>query len=99
METCAHEGVISRVSGTLSSLYFWLWIMVAYNRRCRGCRDWGGRLLNGPRECGGGGDRDEWRLRRHIGEVCRMQMGDTDDIALRGSGIRCTERAADIADN
>ena len=97
--TCAHEGVISRVSGTLSSLYFWLWIMVAYKRRCRGCRDWGRKSPNEPREEGGGADRDEWMLRRHIGGVCRMQMGDIDDIALGGSGIRCTERTADIADD
>src|SRR5271170_2348806 len=99
METCAHEGVISRVSGTLSSLYFWLWIMVAYKRRCRGCRDWGRKSPNERCEEGGGADRDEWILRRHIGGVCRMQMGDIGDIALRRSGIRCTERTADMADD
>ena len=73
--------------------------MVAYKRRCRGCRDWGRKSPKRLREDSGGADRDEWMLRRHIGGVCRMQMGDIDDIALRGSGIRCTERTADIADD
>jgi hypothetical protein len=76
--------------------------MVVYNRRCRDCRDGGRRLLNKPRDDGGGDDRDEWMLRRHIGVVYRMQMEDIvddDDVALRGSGILCTERTADITED
>lgn len=93
--TCAHEGVMSRVNGTLSSLYFWLRITVAYPRCCEFC--WYCRERRGRKGDGVCVDR-ECSDRTGRFERWRMQGGDVKDCFANGlNDIRGIDRMVDIA--